>query len=288
MTAPAKTVKQVLEAATMHLETKGIENPRLVCECLAGRLLRCGRLDLYLQYERVLSPTQLKAMRRGVKRATAGEPVQYICGEWDFMGHTFKVDRRVLIPRPETEVLAETVLNCSWLWQRKPVVLDIGTGSGCIAISLALARPDAVYLAFDISEDALEVARANAEALNVTDRVVFATGDLSDLVEPERLDAIVGNLPYIRTSDYEKLPANVREHEPRQALDGGEDGLTFIRSIVQDAAFMLKGDGRIFLEIGEQQGAQVTELCRQAGFVDVTVSPDLAGRHRIVSGRLDL
>ena len=288
MTKGPQTLRAVLEAGTAHLQKRGIDHPRLACECLASRLLHCKRLDLYLQFDRELSDKQRDAMRRGILRAAAGEPVQYICGEWDFMGHTFRVDRRALIPRPETEILVEHVLACAALWEAPPVILDVGTGSGCIAISLALARPNAVYLAFDISEEALSLARENADRLHVSDRVVFATGDLSDLVEPGTLDALVGNLPYIRADDYARLDPVVREHEPRTALDGGPDGLAIIRETIQDAACMLKPEGRLFLEIGADQAGAVSGLCREAGFGNVNVSQDLAGRDRVVSAQLCL
>lgn len=283
-------LKHVLESGAAFLGRKGVEQPRLACELLAARLLKCPRLELYLNYERELPERYLAAMRRGVKRLAAGEPVQYVLGQWDFMGHTFSVDGRALIPRPETEQLVERVLGCAALWEVSgeagPQIVDIGTGSGCIIISLALARPQGQYLAIDVSEDALLLARSNAEALRVGSRIRFERAELCDLAEPGTLDAIVANLPYIPTAAVAALPAGVREYEPMLALDGGEDGLDIVRMIVHDAVMALRGGGHLFLEIGEEQGRAVMGLLSGIGFSDVRVSRDLAGRERFVEAVL--
>ncbi|HAS82880.1 MAG TPA: hypothetical protein DCS43_09480 [Verrucomicrobia bacterium] len=163
---------------------------------------------------------------------------------------------------------------------------DVGTGSGCIILSLAAAHPQGRYLGLDVSEEALSLARENAERLGLTQRVIFACEGLSDVIEAETLDAITANLPYIPTGAIERLPKNVRDYEPRLALDGGASGLDIIRSVVEDAAIALKNDGMLFLEIGEEQGEAVRELLEETGFGDVAVHPDLTGRDRVVSGRL--
>ena len=282
------TVKDVLEASTGYLDARGVENPRLTSEWLMARLMKCGRMDLYLRFDTVLSEKQLAAMRRGVKRAGEGEPVQYIVGQWDFMGHAFKVDPRALIPRPETEVLVQTVLDCEALWETpSPCVVDVGTGCGCIAISLALAHPQAAFVALDISEKALELASENAAALGASDRIAFLRADLAEAVEPESVAAIVANLPYVTTEACRHLPEHVRAHEPANALDGGADGLAVIGPTVQDAVFALRPGGWIFLEIGADQADGVTKLMKAAGFAEVVVAPDLAGRDRVVTGRLE-
>lgn len=203
------------------------------------------------------------------------------------MGHDFKVDRRALIPRPETEVLVEQVLGCEPLWSAaRPAVADVGTGSGCIIISLALARPDAEYKALDLSDEALALARENARSLGVAEHIGFGQGELCDHVDSETVDAVVANLPYVASDEYEQLPANVREYEPRMALDGGPDGLGVVGPTIQDAAMALKPGGRVFLEIGETQAAAVSELLSGADFGEIAVVKDLAGRDRIVNGRL--
>jgi len=218
------TVKHVLEAGPAFLTDRGVPEARLKCELLAARLLNCQRLDLYMRFDETLAPPYLEAMRRGIKRLAEGEPVQHIMGEVGFHGHRFSVDGRALIPRPETEGLVQAVLD----WEAMPpdgCVVDIGTGSGCIIISLALARPGWRCLGLDVSPEALALAGQNATALGVADRVQFTIEGLADCVEPEGVDAIVANLPYIATEACDTLPADVRDHDPRLALDGGADGL---------------------------------------------------------------
>jgi release factor glutamine methyltransferase len=284
-----KTVLNVLQGGADFLQKKGIEDPRLVCEMLLARLLSCKRLELYLKYDEVLSEKKLEAMRRGIKRAAAGEPVQYILGETGFRNAVFKVDRRALIPRPETELLVEHVLACEALWQgAAPAIVDVGTGSGCIILSLAAERPHGRYLALDASEEALSLARENAATLDLTDTVHFAHADLSDVVDPESVDAVVANLPYIPSADCEHLDAEIRDHEPRMALDGGPNGLNIIETVVQDAAIVLKNGGMLFLEIGDDQGAEVVSLLKQSGFSETAVKQDLNGRDRVVLGKLEI
>ena len=285
--SPPSKVVDVLTAATEYLSGKGVENPTLAAKLLMARLLKCKPLELMFRFNDTLSEKHLEAMRRGVKRVGAGEPVQYVTGETGFMQHTIKTDRRALIPRPETEVLVETVLACEPLWARaEPAVVDVGTGSGCIVISIAGERPTGRYLAFDVSEEALALARENAEALGVIDRVTFARADIADALDPETIDAIIANLPYIPTAELERLPPEVRGHEPRTALDGGDTGLELIARTVYDASFVLKPGGHLFLEIGADQGEAVAGLMREAGFIDIAVKQDLNRRDRVVSGVL--
>ena len=281
-------LRHVLESGGGFLEQKGIEHPRLACELLAARLLKCPRLELYLNYERELPERYLDAMRRGVKRLAAGEPVQYVLGEWDFMGHTFKVDSRALIPRPETQQLVQRVLDCEALWSADtpPMVVDVGTGSGCIVISLALDRPVGGYIGIDVSDDALALARENAERHDVSERIRLERAELCDLAEPGTLDAIIANLPYIPSAEVDVLPSIVGAHEPRLALDGGADGLDVVRMIVHDAVMALRTGGYLFLEIGETQGAALIGLLSGIGFSDVKVHRDLAGRDRMVEAVL--
>jgi release factor glutamine methyltransferase len=285
--APVKTLREVLTSGAEYLAKSGVESPRLACEWLAARLLNCKRLDLCLRADAALSEKQLEAMRRGVRRVAAGEPVQYVLGRTDFLDHTFKVDSRALIPRPETEQLVARVLEDKDLWAReRPAVADIGTGCGCIVISLALARPNGVYLALDVSDDALALARENAGALGAAGKIGISNRELGDLVEPASLDAIVANLPYIPSAEVDRLPVSIRDHEPRLALDGGPDGLTVIAPAIEDAAMALKPGGRLFLEIGHDQADAVRARMTDAGFENVTVAPDLAGVGRLVSASM--
>ncbi|MBT3295060.1 MAG: peptide chain release factor N(5)-glutamine methyltransferase [Verrucomicrobia bacterium] len=282
--APA-TVKHVLESGAAFLGTREIQEARLKCELLAARLLQCPRLELYMRFDHVLSDAHVAAMRRGLKRLAAGEPVQHILGEVEFHGHVYKVDPRALIPRPETELLVEAVLA----WEdigADALVVDVGTGSGCIVISLALARPTLRCIGLDVSTDALALAQENAAARGVEERIAFSSAHLSDCVEPESVAAIVANLPYIASAECESLPQDVREHDPRSALDGGADGLAVIRDVVPDAAIVLRPGGRIFLEIGADQAAAVRGILEAEGFSDVMISQDLAGRDRIAVGTI--
>ncbi len=288
MNIEKQTVGSVVAAAAGYLGKKGVPDAEVAAALLMSRLLKCRRLALNLYKDQLISTTHLEAMRRGVKRVANGEPVQYVLGEWDFMGRTFRVDRRALIPRPETEVLVENALRNEQLWRKsRPVIVDIGTGCGCIAVTLALECPHGLYLGLDVSEEALSLARENAEIWNVADRVAFSCEDIADLAEPGSVDAVVANLPYIPSGEIDRLPVWIRDHEPRVALDGGPDGLSVIRDVVQDAALALKKDGFIFLEVGDGQSRRVSELLCETGFRSVTVVPDLSGKPRIVSAKLE-
>jgi release factor glutamine methyltransferase len=277
-------IDDVLRKGAQYLERKGVENARVVCETLLARLLQRSRLSLHLVGDQTLEPRQVEAMRRGLLRVAAGEPVQYVVGQADFMGHRFQADRRALIPRPETEVLVRQVLECAPLWEKaNPGIADLGVGGGCIVCSLALERPQARYLALDISADAIALARENAEALGVAERVTFTDRDLGDLLEPGTLDALVSNPPYIRTADWEQLPPHIRDHEPRTALDGGPDGLAVLTQVAEDASIVLQEQGRLFLEIGADQGAAVESLLQTLGFEKIMRIRDLAERERVVA-----
>ncbi len=285
-TGPKKVV-DVLTAASGYLAGKGIESPGLAAKMLLGRLLNCKPLELAFRYDVVLSDRHLEAMRRGVKRVAAGEPVQYVIGETGFMGQTVKVDARALIPRPETEGLVEIVLQCEALWRRPaPVIVDVGTGSGCIVVSLARERAQARYVACDISAEALTLARENAAAQGLAERISFAQSTLGEALPPESADAVISNLPYIPSATIDTLAPQVRDHEPRVALDGGPDGLRIIEDVIGEAAIALKPGGWLFLEIGAEQGDAVRELLGDAGFDAITVHRDLAGHDRVVAACL--
>lgn len=287
MSSPPPTVGFVIGTGEVYLRRAQVEEPRLVVEHLLARLLGCGRLALHTRREESLGEKRTEAMRRALKRAADGEPVQYIVGQWGFREHTFKVDRRALIPRPETEGLVTRILDCHGLWSEPaPLVADVGTGTGCIAISVALARPHATVLALDTSPEALALARENAATLGAADRITFVEGELADAVEPESLAAIVSNPPYIASADVDRLPRHIRDFEPRQALDGGQEGLDVLAAIITDAAMALRPGGRIFLEIGSAQSAAVRRMLIEAGFEDAAVLPDLAGHDRYAEARL--
>lgn len=277
-----KTLLDVLQSGADYLAGKGVENPRLVMEQLMAHTLQCPRLQLYVRFESIIPEATLALLRNGIKRLGSGEPLQYVVGDTEFRGNRFKTDRRALIPRPDTETLVNTVLACEPLWARPcPVLADVGTGSGCIVVSLALARPHAEYRAVDLSIEALELARENA-ALNGVDRMIsFQQGDLLAGFAPASLDAVVANLPYITTAGMEELPRHIRGHEPASALDGGSDGLRLISRLIDEACIALRPGGMIFLEIGFDQGARVVETLSERGFFQAVILPDLGLRDRV-------
>lgn len=278
-----KTLLEVLQSGADYLAGKGVDNPRLVMEQLMAHALQCPRLQLYVRFESLIPEATLALLRNGIKRLGAGEPLQYVVGDTEFMGHRFKTDRRALIPRPDTETLVGTVLACEPLWARNcPVLADVGTGSGCVAVSLALARPGAEYRAVDVSGDALALAAENAALNGVGGVIRFQQGDLLAGFEPASLDAVVANLPYITTANMGGLPRHIRCHEPASALDGGADGLLLIRRLINEARSVLRPGGWIFLEIGFDQGTRVVETLVEHGFSQTGVLPDLGLRDRVV------
>ena len=285
----ARTLRDILVTGERGLAARGVQEPRAAMEWLAARLYGCNRLDLRLREGETPPPHVVEALRRGWKRLADGEPVQHIVGRWEFRGHPMKTDRRALIPRPETEQLVDLVLGDADLWALPaPRILDIGTGTGCIALSLALERPQGRYIATDISAEALELARENA-TLNRVETVRFVeTGDLSDILDPGTVDAIVSNPPYIPSATVDALDRSVRDFEPRVALDGGPDGMAVLSSIAEEAAMVLADGGRLFLELDAESGqaAPMADLLRSLGFDSISAHRDYAGRERFLTARL--
>jgi release factor glutamine methyltransferase len=284
-----RTLGGILDASSAFLAARKAPEPRLAAEWLAARLLKCRRLDLHLKYRDLLPDALVDAMRRGVKRVAAGEPVQYVVGRWEFRGHPLIADRRALIPRPETEQLVQLVLDDRALWQSPtPRIVDIGTGSGCIAVSLAKERPQGRYLATDVSPDALALAKENAVLNGVGDRIAFAPGELSDLLDPATVDAIVSNPPYIPSAVVDGLAPTVRDFEPRVALDGGEDGMDILRQIAEEATLALRNGGGLFFELSaeQRQAEAMGKYLQELGFENIATHSDLAGAARFVSATL--
>ncbi len=274
-------LKECIRSGAAWLERRGVADPLVAAELLAGRLYRCGRLELYRHADACPSPRILDALRRGFKRVAAGEPVQYVLGQWDFRELTLKVDRRALIPRPETEQLVDTVLSDPRVKRLpKPLVVDVGTGSGCIILSLAAAMPDGFFVGLDICDSALSLARENAELNNLAERVHFAHSDGCGEFDPGSVDLLVSNPPYIPSGVIDGLDAKIRDHEPRLALDGGPDGLECYRNLIFDAVMVVKPGGMVFFEIGDDQGAAVAALLEEFGFIEVEVRTDYAGKDR--------
>lgn len=284
--------KETIAKSSAFLESKGVPDAAVAAELLAARLLKTGRGTLAAHLEKEVGEKFLEAMRRGMARLVKGEPVQYVIGEWDFRHLTLKCDRRALIPRPETEELVTRVLahltRSTSPTPSSPFIVDVGTGTGAIILSLAQEfRGEAVFLGTDVSEEAVALARENADRCGLKDRVKFAVADgLDDFDEPECVDIIVSNPPYIESSVCDTLDPRVRDFEPRIALDGGVSGFDFYDRYLGDALNILKPGGAVFFEIGESQGPALAKLMADYGFSQVRIEKDFAGHDRYASGLL--
>ena len=279
--AEAWTPLKLLAWTQEFFAKKGIDSPRLTAEVLLAHALSCDRVRLYLDFDKPLGEPELARFRELVRRRGEGEPTAYLVGRREFFGRPFRVDPRVLVPRPETELLVEAALVALPAGGR---ALDLCTGSGCVAASLALDREGARVVATDLSEDALALARENAAALGAV--VEFATGDLWAAVHgAEPFDVIASNPPYIPTNELAGLSREVRR-EPCIALDGGSDGLSILRRIVEGAPSRLRPGGTLCLEMHESHVETLPALCRAAGFARAEARRDLAGLPRLTVATL--
>lgn len=281
-------ILEVLNHSTTLLTRNGIEHSRLNAERLLCHTLDRRRIDLYLNSDQTLTEDELKRFREHLSRRLRNEPLQYILGETEFMSLPFRVNPAVLIPRPETEVLVERVVkwcHAGSACDSKRSILDIGTGSGCIAVSLAKYLKNAKIIATDVSEGALEIARENAALNRVSEELYFIEDDIlqSQNLRGERFDVIVSNPPYVPAGEYEDLPAEIKDHEPTIALKSDPDGLCFYRSIAGIAAGMLNAPGLLALEVGLGQADRVKAICEANGFREVSFSRDLNGIERVVT-----
>lgn len=284
---PTVTWRKLIELASGWLESHNVPDPEIAAELLAARLLGVGRGFLVSWLDREADRLRKEAMRRGMKRLAAGEPIQYVLGEWEFRKLTVTCDRRALIPRPDTESIVDLVLKCPAARKAKPVVVDVCTGSGVIILSLAQEMHDGVFVGLDISPDAIALARENAARNNLSGKVTFAIADgLDDLDESESIDILVSNPPYIPSAKCETLDPRIRDWEPRLALDGGREGLDFYERFTTDAVHLLRPGGSIFYEIGDGQSLAVRDLLREAGFDDIKICLDEFGMRRFVTGTL--
>lgn len=281
------TVLEVIQRSSEFLSRKGVDSPRLQVELFLAHVLQVPRLKLYLNFERTLTDAELATLRTMVKRRGEREPLQHIVGSTSFCGFEIAVNRDVLIPRPETELLAERASTLLKAPRSEPAhVLDFGTGSGCLAIVIALQCPDAVVHALDVSSAALSVAQANAARHGLSGRIQFHNGNgLSALPDTLTFDLLVANPPYVPTPEIETLQPEVRDHDPRLALDGGPDGLTFYRSLAADAPPHMHSAGIALLEFGDGQEQSVQEIFRNQSWDLVEVAKDYSARPRILIAR---
>jgi len=256
-----ETSLNLLRWATERFKNQSVSEPRASAELLLGHVLGLDRLSLYLNPERLVETSQLAAFMQCIERRLLGEPVQYITGTQDFWSLSLSVTPAVLIPRPESELLVEAVLAIArGAGAEKLRIADLGTGSGAIAVALARELPEAVLVAGDLSPAALRVARGNALRHQVAERIYLVTGDLFAPFRPAIFDIVVTNPPYVKSSDIPLLPREIRDYEPRAALDGGVDGLTSIRAIVRGAPDLLRPPGVLVLEMGAGQAEGVAAL----------------------------
>lgn len=277
------TIRELLAWTTTYLGQKGVEAPRLEAQILLAHVLKCPRIELVARSDEEPSPPHRTAFRELVKRRVDGWPVAYLTGTKEFFLLPFQVSPAVLIPRPDTETLVLETLN-RLKGNTSPHILELGTGSGCVAVALAANHKTCRVLAVDASPDAAELARRNAKTNRVDDRVTVLVGDLFDPVPAgSTFDAIVSNPPYVAQGEYESLAADIRDHEPRMALDGGPDGLAFYRRIAQRAGEFVASGGWVILEIGETQADAVASLFPlEHGFDVKPVVKDAGGRPRVV------
>lgn len=315
------TVLEIIRSAAEYLGRHGVESPRLNAEHLLARCLEVKRLELYLLFDRPVSEKERERLREMVRRRARGEPLQHILGEWDFCGRPFIVDRRALVPRPETELLIERVRElfatertriqhgvvedlaaspelsgqdpppqpppgpiapASGKTETAPLAIDVGTGSGVLAISLALEWPEWRVAATDISPEALSLARENAAKHGVENRIQWFECDV--LPEDDALAGaklIVSNPPYIASEEIARLPREVR-HDPKLALDGGADGLEVIEKLIHRAATCLETGGWLLMEIGHDQAGRVLAMLDNGLWRQAHVTPDYAGIPRVV------
>jgi len=276
---------EALAAATATLARAGVESARSDAEWLLASVLGLDRFDVYLHPERELAAQDAQWYRVLIARRAARVPLQHLLGYEEFHGMRFAVSPDVLIPRPETEGLVQWAIE---MLRDEPesIVADLGTGTGAIACALARSLPRVRVLAVERSLPALRLAASNVASLGLSERITLLAADLLEPIGACRLDAVIANPPYLPTAVLASLPAEVSRFEPREALDGGGDGMTVIRRIVAEAPFVLRPHGRLMMEIGEEQAGPVASLLAAAGFTDIEARRDLVGRERYVTGRL--
>lgn len=279
---PPWTILKILKWTTQYFEKQGIEGARFESELLLSHALKLDRIFLYAKFDQPLEAEELASFKLLVKRRAKNEPMAYITGQRGFMTINLKTDARALIPRPDTETLVEAALGHL---PDDAHILDVGTGSGAIALSILEQKPGAKATAIDVSQDALELAQENAKTLELEDRVTFLCSDLlSDLESDQTFDAILSNPPYVGESEKEEMTTSVLEYEPHMALFAGDDGLDIIKRLVPQAHQHLNEGGRFMCEIGYAQGPQVSALFVNQGFKDVEVIQDINRKDRVVVG----
>ena len=282
------TIKKLLDWMTSFFTEKGIDAPRLSAELLLSHVLSCQRIELYTTFDKIVDPTKLHELRALVKRCAEHEPVAYLVGRCEFYSMQIKVNSSCLIPRPETELLVERGIDFLRRREGEQVVLDLCTGSGCIAIAIAKNFPGCHVTATDISDEALSIADENIKAHNLVDRIRLMSGDLFDPIieglDEAKFDLIVCNPPYVTTAEMETLDKNVKDYEPHSALHAGPKGLDIYRRIFAQVDTFLKPNAALILEIGYAQGKTVRQLLEETTtFEQIAVEKDRSDNDRIVT-----
>ncbi len=280
------TIARIAAWIAKDLAAREVPSPRLEAELLVAHALKLRRLDIFLRHDQPLSPEELTMIRALVERRRRHEPLAYLTGEREFYGRTFTVDRRVLIPRPETEHLVDAVVAFLRARAETPsAVLDLCTGSGCIAVTVALAVPHATLDAVDLSPAALEVARANVARHKLAERVTLHEGSLFKPLGDKRFDVIASNPPYIPSDEIPGLMPDVSQHEPHLALDGGPDGTAVLRALLAGVPARLNPGGLLAVEVGHDQGPWAVHEATAVGLLDARMEKDLAGFPRVLLAR---
>jgi len=279
------TTRRLMQWTSIHLGRHGVEHPRVACEMLLAHVLGVPRLKLYTDYDRPANELERATFRELVQRAVAHEPVDYLVGRAPFFSLDFEVNRSVLIPRPSTEALVEHVIQHARRTPgfHAPMVADVGTGSGAIAVAVAVNLANSRVVATDTSGEALEVARRNATRAGVEDRIDWREGDMLEPIAGERFNYLLSNPPYISDDEWQQVPPNVKNHEPASALRGGVDGLRFLRPLVAHGHEHLQPSGQLVLEIAASQKQVVLGLAEQTdGLTNAHVLADHEGLPRVL------
>lgn len=281
------TVLNALKKTTEFLEKKGIESARVNAEIMLAHILKCKRLQLYLSFDRPLNDNEKNLYREFLLRRINHEPVQYITGNVDFYGLDFQVNRSVLIPRPETEILVETIIKNTNV-NDETNILDIGTGSGNIAISLAKHLPNSKITAIDKSKEALKIAVKNSELNNVKERINFIENDIliDQKIFDNVFDIVVSNPPYVSKEEYNNLEPELNKYEPSIALTDFSDGTIFYNSISNQVKNFLNTNGKLFFELGAGQSKKVKEFMEQNNFYNIQIIKDYQNHDRVIWGTL--
>ena len=281
------TVLEVIKLSTEYLQKKGVESPRANAEILLAEILECKRLELYLSFDKPLAENEVQMYREFIRKRGLRIPLQYIIGNVEFYGLKFIVNENVLIPRPETELLVEKIINESDK-STNLKILDIGSGSGNISLSISKNLPNSNVVGIDISESALEVAKQNAKLNSLQDRVEFKVFNImcDDLNSLGKFDLIVSNPPYVSENDYENLEPELKNYEPKIALSDNSDGVSFYRHIIEVSNQILNSPGKLYFELGIDQSTQVKKFFEQKDFNNITVTKDYSRIDRIICGEL--